>query len=472
MALDLSPGQTRALQLTIPRTDDDLWYWVRAILGVTIPRERVCPHHSAPFEAFADAYFARHPVAVWKASRGFGGKSFLLSLLAVTEQIILGAMVNILGGSLEQSKRVLGYINGTDENAAGKLWDAPLAPRWMMDSNKVTEITTNREDGNGRGVMKALAASQKSVRGPHPQRLRLDEVDEMDLRIFDAAMGQTMPSRGIETQTVASSTHQNPDGTFSEILKRAAERDWPVFEWCYRESMAPRTGWLAKSAVERKRLEVPSAMWQTEYEGQEPNPEGRAIDPDALENLFDRRLGEWEGAEGETIEIISPDVGGLFYHGTDWAKSTDWTILHTMHEVQGGPDRLAAWARFGRRPWPVMIGKHNERVRRYGPPYLSTHDATGVGEVCDDYLEVPSQGFDFRHRKARSEMLSNYIAAIESGEFVYPAIAHLYREHKFATVDDLYGSGHLPDSISAAAMSHKAKTEGLRDRPSLRTLGE
>jgi hypothetical protein len=38
-------------------------------------------------------------------------------------------------------------------------------------------------------------ASQASVRGPHPHRLRLDEVDEMALDIFDAAMGQTLEGR-------------------------------------------------------------------------------------------------------------------------------------------------------------------------------------------------------------------------------------------------------------------------------------
>ena len=38
-----------------------------------------------------------------------------------------------------------------------------------------------------------LTASQKSVRGPHPPSLLLDEIDEMDLEIFDAALGQPMP---------------------------------------------------------------------------------------------------------------------------------------------------------------------------------------------------------------------------------------------------------------------------------------
>lgn len=462
----LSASQRAALAETVPQNDEELWYWVRAILGVAIPRERVCENHRAPFEAFADAYFARAPIAVWKASRGFGGKSFLLSLLSLTESITLRAAVNLLGGSLEQSKRVLAYLNGTDPNTKGLLWDAPLAPRYLIENDLVTEFKLS----NG-GNLKALAASQKSVRGPHPQRLRLDEVDEMKLSIFDAAMGQTMSARGVLSQTVAASTHQNPDGTFSEILKRAGSNGWPFYEWCYRESLEPH-GWLEPAEVERKRSTVSAAMWQVEYEGQEPNPEGRAIDADALENLFDRRLGEFDGREGERIVLVPPSTADVvkFAHGADWAKSSDWTILHSLAEFSSGPDRLAAWLRLGRRPWPYMVAQFNARLEDYGGP--AAHDATGVGEVVDDYLERDSIAFDFRHKKKRDEMLTSYIAAIERGELVYPAIRYLYSSHKFATVGDLYGSGsteHLPDDVAAGALAYYAKREGLR-APRIREL--
>jgi hypothetical protein len=57
----------------------------------------VCPGHSTPWRAFCDAYFARTPVQVWVASRGFGGKSFLLSLLGLVEALTLGADTNLLG---------------------------------------------------------------------------------------------------------------------------------------------------------------------------------------------------------------------------------------------------------------------------------------------------------------------------------------------------------------------------------------
>ena len=84
-------------------TDRDLLAFVEETFGVRIPAVACCPEHVAPAQAFCDAYFSRASVAVWKASRGFGGKSTLLALLALTEAITLQADVTVLGGSAQQS---------------------------------------------------------------------------------------------------------------------------------------------------------------------------------------------------------------------------------------------------------------------------------------------------------------------------------------------------------------------------------
>ncbi len=798
-----------------------------------IPRKQIVDGHVAPFTAFSDAYFAEHNVAVWVASRGFGGKSFLLALLALTEQITLGASVNILGGSGEQSQRVHAYLSGSDPTVAGKFWDAPSAPRHLLVGDP-TKTETRTSNG---GIVRALMASVRSVRGPHPSRLRADEVDDFDIVIFDAAMGQTMGTDNVKAQTVCSGTHHNPNGTMTEILRRADERGWPVYRWClppdgkivdgdgclvaiedvsvgdyvlsgtgvrrkvtqtwsreydgklveidvtglpdlirmtpehrvmtskgwtsagnlvagdrvldpmlplkpggdyltgwvigmyladgnktgsgngiqissnedqvdsvserlyewvkahpfhgkrpgpktdgkpkiyngngrgenilihhpplknlvnewvlgknsltkklvrvdiqkelargildgwiegdgwkimhyrmgqsssvdlawqmfrlasslglstamhnisaritpgimndkeieckpawrvstcefrtrwrtanipkveevrrinanepglslrelgrrvdakhesvkrwldvansrhgkqaktigmnlarrvrsvkevsysgpvldltvdkdhtflaggmavsnsYEETVQPH-GWLPPSEVERKRGEVTKLMFDVEYELFQPSIEGRAIDTEAVEALFDKSLGEYDGAADERIIIARPP--GDFYHGTDWAKARDWTIMHTGERHKGGPDTLAAWLRTGRKPWPAMIAQYDERAKRYGGP--AYHDITGIGDVVDDYLEYDSVGFSFAGRNKRDAMISKYVVAIENGEMVYPRIRHAYDEHRYATVADLYSGqvGHLPDSIAAAALAWLARPE-------------
>ena len=150
--------------------DTELAEYIKTIFGVTLPNKQVCENHATPWQAFADAYFARSPVTVWKASRGFGGKSWMLALLGLTEALTLGCDVNILGGSGEQSSNVIRYLNQ---------WPAPEV---VGDAQTIRRLAGGNE-------IRALLASTRSVRGPHPPRLRMDEVDEMNLPIFDAAMG-------------------------------------------------------------------------------------------------------------------------------------------------------------------------------------------------------------------------------------------------------------------------------------------
>lgn len=480
--------------ITIPKTDDELWEAVRFYFGVEIPRIQICPNHVAPFTAFADAFFARSAVAVWKASRGFGGKSLVLSLLSLSEAVFLGAKVNLLGGSGEQSERVLNYMNGEEMPQA--FWGAPNAPRQLIIGGEEAGMLKRMTKLTNGGYMKALMASSKSVRGPHPQRLRLDEVDEMEINIFDSALGQPMKRFGIDDQVVASSTHHYANGTMTEILKRAKDKGWASFEWCYRENLVSNGGWLEDDAVARKKSVVSTFMWDTEYENQEPNPTGRAIDPFKIPVLFDESLGIFEGDEHEYIEIEPPYMGGdpepfchrckhpydiedtrtefceqctvprrvtkrgIYATGTDWAKKKDWTVINTLR-LDVFPAKCVAWERTGRLDWPAMVEKHERRVRRYRGG--SMHDATGIGNVLEDYLTVASEGV-IMVGYARHELISHYIAACEHGKIVYPKIKWAYDGHRLASVEDVYRSGdkyHLPDDIAAGALAWKAGGLGM-----------
>ncbi len=423
----------------LPRVSDEetLRAFLWEAFGVSIPDVQVCKDHSTPWRAFCDAYFARNPVAVWKASRGFGGKSFLLALLSLTEAATLSADVTVLGGSGEQSRRVLQHMS--------RFWNHEHAPRELLASEVQREMRLA-----GGNMVQALMASQASVRGPHPQRLRCDEVDEMKVEILDAALGQPMSKPTVQAQTVLSSTQQYADGTMNDVLRRAAEGNWPVHEWCYRETLEPH-GWLPQAEVDRKKAEVPAAMWQTEYDLQEPSAGNRAIQPGVVEQMFDKSLGEFEGAPNEYIEIEKPDPKGVYATGADWARAQDWTIIVT-YRVDCNPAKVIAWERTGRMDWPVMVAKFEDRMSRFGT--AGAHDATGIGDVIKDYMKVQANGIVLVGR-ARAEILTRYITACEHGEIVSPFIRFAYGEHKYASVQDVFSSGpsyHLPDTICAGAV--------------------
>lgn len=437
----LQPEETATSRpAAVIRDEHDLAEYLVEKFGIVLPSKRCCAGHTPPFEAFADAYFARHPVTVWKASRGFGGKSQTLALLGNVEAATLRADVNVLGGTGQQSERVL--------EAMDRFWQHPTAPRDLLASEPAKK-ETRFIWGN---VIRALMASTASVRGPHPQRLRMDEVDEMDLQILDAAMGQTMARPGIPAQTVLSSTHHYPDKTMTEILRRARDRGWPVYEWCWRETLEPH-GWLPQSEVARKRLEVTEAMWLAEYDLQEPSTDNRAIVTEAVERMFRRDLGVFPGTVGKLVQIEGPVRRGRYAHGADWAKKQDYTQVLTWR-IDTTPMRLVAWIRQRRMPWPMMVALLEDRIDEYGGEAM--HDGTGLGDVIDGYLTRPAKPFILVGRD-RQDLFSEYVSAIERGEFEAPLIDSLQAEHKFVTTKDLYEpSGHPPDGVVAGALAYRA----------------
>jgi hypothetical protein len=111
-----------------------------------------------------------------------------------------------------------------------------------------------------------------------------------------------------------------------------------------------------------------------------------------------------------------------------------------------------AFERIGRKPWPQMVARFEARIQRYGGE--ACHDGTGLGDVVEGYLTTPAEKVLLVGR-TRSDLLSNYVNLVEKGGIVAPMITYAYREHLYASLSDLYGSGHLPDSICALALAAK-----------------
>ena len=439
-------------------TDRDVLAWIEATFGVRIPAVACCEGHVAPAQAFLDALFARSSVALWIASRGFGGKTSLLALLAAANAILFETDVTILGGSGQQSARVVERLH--------RLWAAGQVPRaWLASEPSLNKTTLAW--GN---TIQALTASQTAVRGAHPTRLLLDEIDEMKLPILEAAQGQPMDRDGVRAQTVMSSTHQYPDGTVTAMRRRAAELGWPVSQWCYRETLEPH-GWLTADQATRKRGELSRTMWATEYELQEPSAEGRAFDPAAVERMFDADRGThipagdlehlWRSQPGTPAERACPDPAGAWYcTGIDWAQKRHYTVAVVVR-CETTPLQVVAAYRNQRRSWQVMTEHVGALLDEYPGP--AAHDATGGGNAMGEFPALAPhdqlQGVTLVGR-VRTDLFRNYIGAIERHEIVCPRIDAFYTEHLYCGEDDLFGSGHPPDTVVAMALAYHAFKAG------------
>lgn len=451
MTIEIRPGTV--VMVRAPLNDEELDLYLQALWGVRLGRKQVCEHHCSPFTAFADSFFARSRMSVWKGSRAFAGKTFSLAHLALTEEVALGAEVAVLGGSGSQSEKCLRYMDSA--------WARPSAPRGLL----VGEPAKRKHTLTNGGSVTALPASPKSARSPHGSRLRIDEADEMDLWVFDSAMGITMSQPGIPTQTTIASTKQYASGTMAVIEERMRDGQLPAaraYSWCWRESAA--AGWLDPAEVEQKRMEMIDSMFAAEVEMVDIDPADLAIHPDALAALFNPTLGRedgievvYEGGPGDEIVLEDPVEGAFYATGADWAKNSDWCACATIRwDVR--PARVVAFRRDGRRPYPLMVAAVDRRVSTYPPRagfYPGCHDATGVGTAIEDYLEADLDPVTMVGQ-VRKQLFADYILAIEAGEIRWPMIRWAYNEHRHCTRDHLWGSKHPPDSVVAGALAWRA----------------
>jgi len=439
----------QSYQLTRPpRTDSELYEVVKAFWGVTIPMDKHCPHHQAPFSAFADAFFAREPQVLVKGSRGLSGKSQMMAVLGITQAVILGTEINIVGGSEQQSRNVLEHIR--------RAWLHHGAPKQMIRKDQ-----TERMELANNAIIRPLTASQKSVRGPHPPRLLLDEIDEMDADILESAKGQPMPQDNwlgvkIPQQTIMVSTLQYADGTMQQELTRFEEEGLPIYEWCYKDTMYAKDGWLSEEFVEQKKREVSRERWRVEYELGEPSIGNRAIDSEAVEKMFSIKKFSTVKADREYEEVKGEDYNPSrdYVIAADWAQAVDWTVI-TVWDVTVEPIKCVYYIRMRRRPYPFMVGKFNALQQKY---YASgIHDATGLGRVVSDLIDARVRNFVMAGRE-RDDMLSEFVSGVENGKITAPRIGSFYREILYASVEDLYSRGkdfHLPDSFCSAALAWK-----------------
>ena len=254
------------------------------------------------------------------------------------------------------------------------------------------------------------------------------------------------------------------------MRRRAAEMGWPVSLWCYQETLAPH-GWLTADQVTRKRGELSRTMWAVEYELQEPSAEGRAIDPAAVERMFDATLGThisagdlehlWRGQSGPPAERACPDPAGAWYcTGIDWAQKRHYTVAVVVR-CDTTPLQVVAAYRNQRRSWQVMTEHVGALLDEYPGP--AAHDATGGGNAMGEFPALAPhdqlQGVTLVGR-VRTDLFRNDIGAIERHEIVCPRIDAFYTEHLYCGEDDLFGSGHPPDTVVAMALAYHAFKTG------------
>ncbi len=234
------------------RTPGQLRRWIRRYTGITIPEKAVCEGHQSPWDCFRAIHLGRPSIALILGSRGCG-KSFLSALdTHLTSRWDPGHGTRILGGSKAQSAQIYAALRDIATSFEGDREGAGC------DSASIAKL---KKDGatyrNGSGV-EILAASSTSVRGPHVPSLKLDEVDEMDTDIREAAMGMCLGRRGGRGQrkrgkhsasVIMTSTCHRVDGPMARLIERAQAGDFPLYTMCAFEVLERCPKWRSGPRV-------------------------------------------------------------------------------------------------------------------------------------------------------------------------------------------------------------------------------
>ena len=283
-------------------SNEELAWFLERYLGIRIPDKRICPEHHAPFLFVADVFLGRVVDAVVWSCRS-GGKSLNAALLTFLDSHFRPMRdTRVLAGSFYQGKQVY--------DATLDFWQKPEWHQFL--ASELTKSETLLKNGSGYEV---LTASQRSVRGPHPQRLKLDEIDELARDLYDAALSQPQSRHGIPASVIMTSTMHRPFGLMQEVIENRHKMALTLYRWCFLEVIErcddvcekvqdPKSidrgkhcslwedcqgrahdavGYYAVEDVRKKKAQLPRDTWQSEWLVKRPTARDMVYDPEDLE---------------------------------------------------------------------------------------------------------------------------------------------------------------------------------------------
>lgn len=276
-----------------------------------------------------------------KGPRG-GGKSKLLGAIGFAKWLLQMRNIVDMGGSLEQARGVYNYFAAHCFSHEPITTGLPKEP--MMQQTK-------SDKGN---YFKAIAASPKQVRGPHPDTLFIDEACETKDELILSALPMINTSQN--PCVVMTSTFHKVFGFFQEVWDHAEEWgycriSWDIFDvampfdanvWndpTYKNEVADldmlkarakgRTGdpdgWVPIENIIQAWREKSTVDWfDVEYMGSRPSASGMVNDPEDVDACVVPSLVGWEYKPGAVV------AGGL-----DWGFAGMTAFVEYMEHKDG-----------------------------------------------------------------------------------------------------------------------------------------
>lgn len=225
-------SKTRILLHTAPRTDTQLWHFIRATTGFEIPRRAVCRNHCAPFDPIADAYFHRNLKILVLASR-LSGKTAGFACLHWTEVVHKTIGIVHFGAIAPQANKGYEYFRDF-------VYDNPEILARVDGEPKIGETRIRGPKPGQWSRIHQHPLTRKQASSPHENVLSLDEVDEIERwENYQQALFIPETKNGIPAQTRIGSTRHRGGGPMSRIVETYKKAGRRIYEYCIWEVLKP-----------------------------------------------------------------------------------------------------------------------------------------------------------------------------------------------------------------------------------------
>lgn len=315
-------GKKGSQKRPVPTTDDELWDWILAETGYSIPRVAVCDDHCAPFDYVSDYYFERE-----NAILVIGGRESAKTLNTAIANYVFaetksGCEMCTFADIEAQSNKSYSYIKSfvyTTDDGGKKvvkptIEGVPLRKETLFKNGSKIEV---------------IIGTLSGVNSPHPQKVHADEVDLQEREIF--AESRNMSSsrtfsdgRVIKAQDIATSTLKSTKGIVQEIVDETKK--------AIKEGLKP-TWKIYKACVFEVAKEVPSCRTAPK-DIREAKLKELGKDPCELCECNKVAKGEWSENVPRTLDSVCK---GKFFKSRGWMSHED--VIRKF--VQNSP---AKWA--------------------------------------------------------------------------------------------------------------------------------
>mgnify|MGYP001268814283 FL=1 len=196
----------------MPQTAEELGDWCEFFLGLHFSNKALSPGATAPLQVLWRIFSQQSVRNLYIAARGSGKTVMLATLQLLFSHFYKTCKTVHISPTQKQS--IIAYndfqslIHSDDEQVP-----------WRDFSKFIKRETNSETDwSNGSRVEVRIGSNEQGVRGPHVQKLSLDEVDEIKSEIIEVAIGMRRSTDELMGQLICVSTWNTDAGPVSDFM--------------------------------------------------------------------------------------------------------------------------------------------------------------------------------------------------------------------------------------------------------------